>query len=236
APRVDLERNVGELSGLVDHRSGHAEAGGLDRRRRHSLGGDEFRDDRQQVVVLEGCERPHRLRPRPCGRGIEQAEQGFGATDVAGEQHPCGHRHGGRRFTIDIRNILLHLGVHYPQRISRSGGLCPHPRLTSRVVRHSRDNSLSSRENSAPSAAETHAPWWRVWAAPQPTTSTRRRRCSSSAPKASVRRRKRPTPPIRPKPTARQPAARRTSSNERKYSTLSRPARSGSSAKRNSAG
>src|SRR5207244_3609172 len=132
--------------------------------------------------------------------GLEQAKQRLGSADVAGEQHPSGHRHG--RFTIDIRNILLHLGVHYPQRISRSGGLCPHPRLTSRVVRHSRDNSLSSRENSARSAAETHARLWRVWAAPPATTSTRRRRCSSSAPKASVRRRQRPTPRKRPQQTA----------------------------------
>ncbi len=80
-------RHVGQLGHIVEHRTSHAEAGGLDRWLAGRLTPQELADHRHQAVVLHRVERLDGDRRGPMWRFREEPEQCLGASDVSGEQH-----------------------------------------------------------------------------------------------------------------------------------------------------
>jgi hypothetical protein len=87
APRLDAPRHVGQLRGVVDHRTGDAEAGLVDRLGTGPAVLQKRGDHRAQVVEVERAVGSDERRARPRRRRIEHAEQGLGAADVARKDH-----------------------------------------------------------------------------------------------------------------------------------------------------
>ena len=92
---VDSPRDVGQLHGLVDHRSRGAEAGRFDSGRHRVTVLQERRDHCFEVVVVEGAKGSYESGTRTRRRGIEQSEESLGASDVAGQNH-------GRTRTLSV--------------------------------------------------------------------------------------------------------------------------------------
>ncbi len=87
ASGVHAPRHIRELGSFIDHGTGDAKAGRIDRVRAHRFVPHELPNHRWKVVEGERPERAHDDRLRTRSARIEEPEERLGSTDVAGQQH-----------------------------------------------------------------------------------------------------------------------------------------------------